>query len=152
MGDLPNGRCPDPRVEELARRFKSRISNAAIERIATGFRWASGPVYFRDGCYPVGRHFRANSNYANGNIRDREVRLLVCEHDSRRVTRSEPDGAIIGRSPPRPRGRTLGSASARGRNSYASSSNGSNFGWNQICAMRVGTTALPITAVSRMVY
>ncbi len=36
--------------------------------------------------------------------------------------------------------------------SYASSSNGSNFGWNQICAMRVGTTALPMTAVSRMVY
>jgi hypothetical protein len=51
-----------------------------------------------------------------------------------------------------PRGRTLGSASARRRNSYASSSNGSNFGRNQICAMRVGTTALPITAVSRMVY
>lgn len=38
------------------------------------------------------------------------------------------------------------------RKDYASSSNGSNFGWNQICAMRVGTTALPITAVSRMVY
>jgi hypothetical protein len=38
------------------------------------------------------------------------------------------------------------------RKNYASSSSGSNFGWNQICAMRVGTTALPITAVSRMVY
>jgi hypothetical protein len=35
---------------------------------------------------------------------------------------------------------------------YASSSSGSKCGWNQICAIRVGTTALPITAVSRTVY
>jgi gluconolactonase len=51
LGDLPNGRYPDPRVEALVRRFKARIGNAAIERIATGFRWADGPVHFRDGGY-----------------------------------------------------------------------------------------------------
>src|SRR5260370_28204331 len=48
LGDLPNWRYPDPRVEALDKRFKARVGNAAIERIATGFRWAEGPVYFRD--------------------------------------------------------------------------------------------------------
>src|SRR5258708_102627 len=108
LGDLPNWRYPDPRVEALDKRFKARVGNAAIERIATGFRWAEGPVYFRDGGYllwsdiPNNRimrwleddgHlsvFRANSNYANGNTRDREGRLITCEHDSRRVTRTKP--------------------------------------------------------------
>jgi gluconolactonase len=112
LGDLPNWRYPDPRVEVLDKRFKARIGNAAIERIATGFRWAEGPVYFRDGGYllwsdiPNNRimrwleddgHvsvFRANSNYSNGNTRDREGRLITCEHDTRHVTRTEPDGTI----------------------------------------------------------
>jgi gluconolactonase len=112
LGDLPNWRYPDPRVEALDKRFKAKVGNAAIERIATGFRWAEGPVYFRDGGYllwsdiPNNRimrwleddgHlsvFRANSNYSNGNTRDREGRLITCEHDSRRLTRTELDGAI----------------------------------------------------------
>jgi gluconolactonase len=112
LGDLPNWRYPDPRVEVLDKRFKARIGNAAIERIATGFRWAEGPVYFRDGGYllwsdiPNNRimrwleddgHvsvFRADSHYSNGNTRDREGRLITCEHDTRRVTRTEPDGSI----------------------------------------------------------
>jgi gluconolactonase len=38
--------------------------------------------------------FRKPSNYANGNTRDRQGRLLTCEHDSRRVTRTEYDGSI----------------------------------------------------------
>jgi gluconolactonase len=38
--------------------------------------------------------FRANSNYANGNTRDREGRLVSCEHGGRRVTRTEADGTI----------------------------------------------------------
>ncbi len=37
---------------------------------------------------------RAHSNYSNGNTRDREGRLLTCEHDARRVTRTELDGRI----------------------------------------------------------
>ncbi len=112
LGDLPNWRYPDPRVEALDKRFKAKVGNAAIERVATGFRWAEGPVYFRDGGYllwsdiPNNRimrwseddgHvsvFRANSNYSNGNTRDREGRLITCEHDARRVTRTEPDGTI----------------------------------------------------------
>lgn len=36
LGDLPNWRYPDPRVEVLEKRFTARIGNAAIEQIATG--------------------------------------------------------------------------------------------------------------------
>jgi gluconolactonase len=112
LGNLPDTRYPDPRIEALDKRFCSRQGNAAIERIATGFRWAEGPVWFRDGNYlifsdiPNNRMlrwleedghlsvFRAPSNYTNGNTRDREGRLVSCEHDTRRVTRTELDGRI----------------------------------------------------------
>ena len=115
-GDLPLGplagtRYPDPRIEKLDKRFPKQ-GNAGIDRIATGFRWAEGPVYFRDGGYLVWSDipnnrmmrwleedghvsvFRHHSNYSNGNTRDREGRLLTCEHDARRVTRTELDGRI----------------------------------------------------------
>jgi gluconolactonase len=112
LGNLPDTRYPDPHIERLDPRFTYRQGNAAVERIATGFRWAEGPVYFRDGGYllfsdiPNNRimrwleedgHlsvFRAPSNYSNGNTRDRQGRLVTCEHDSRRVTRTEHDGSI----------------------------------------------------------
>jgi gluconolactonase len=84
LGHLPDTRYPDARIERLDKRFR-RQGNAAIERIAHGFRWAEGPVYFRDGGYllwsdiPNNRimrwleddgHvsiYRAHSNYSNGN-------------------------------------------------------------------------------------
>src|SRR6267378_1772685 len=112
LGPLPGTRYPDPRIEALNARFKYKIGNTYIERIATGFRWAEGPVYFRDGGYllcsdiPNNRimrwseddgHvsvYRYPSNYSNGHTRDREGRLISCEHDSRRVTRTEHDGSI----------------------------------------------------------
>src|SRR3954467_10537002 len=112
LGPLPGTRYPDPRIEVLDPRFKYRIGNAFIERIATGSRWAEGPVYVRDGGYllwsdiPNNRimrwseddgHvsvFRYPSNYSNGNTRDREGRLITCEHDTRRLTRTEHDGSI----------------------------------------------------------
>jgi len=90
----------------------SAIENAAVERLATGFRWAEGPVWFGDGRYllwsdipnnrimkweeETGRVsvFRKPSNFANGNTRDRQGRLVTCEHDSRRVTRTEYNGTI----------------------------------------------------------
>src|SRR5258706_7646470 len=112
LGDLPNWRYPDPRVEVVDKRFKYKVGNAAIERIATGFRWAEGPAYFRAGGYLVWSDipnnrimrwleedghvsvFRTPSNYSNGNTSDREGRLITCEHDARRVTRTEHDGSI----------------------------------------------------------
>ena len=38
--------------------------------------------------------FRKPSNHANGNTRDRQGRLVTCEHEGRRVTRTEYDGSI----------------------------------------------------------
>ncbi len=112
LGLLPETRYPDVRIESLDRRFAARQGNAGIERIATGFRWAEGPVYVPAGGYllwsdiPNNRimrwleedgHisvFRADSRYANGNTLDRQGRLVTCEHNSRRVTRTEVDGSV----------------------------------------------------------
>jgi gluconolactonase len=104
---------PDPAVEVVDPRFlKYRVQSAAVERLYTGTRWAEGPVWFGDGRYllfsdiPNNRMlrwledtgeisvFRSSSNYSNGNSRDRQGRLLTCEHDSRRLTRTEHDGTI----------------------------------------------------------
>ena len=106
-------RYPDPRIEVLEPSFaKYRINSAKVERLASGLRWAEGPVWFGDGRYllwsdiPNDRIlrwdeetgavsvFRRPSHFANGNTRDRQGRLLTCEHDTRRVTRTEYDGAI----------------------------------------------------------
>ena len=38
--------------------------------------------------------FRPASRHANGNTRDRQGRLVTCEHSGRRVTRTEHDGTI----------------------------------------------------------
>lgn len=104
---------PDPAVEAVDPRFtKYKVINAAVERLYTGTRWAEGPVWFGDGRYllfsdiPNNRMlrwleetgevsvFRSPSNYSNGNYRDRQGRLLTCEHDTRRLTRTEHDGTI----------------------------------------------------------
>ena len=38
--------------------------------------------------------FREDSNHTNGNTRDRQGRLVSCEHSARRVTRTEIDGSV----------------------------------------------------------
>src|SRR5258708_9889136 len=111
-GNLPGWRYPDTRVEALDKRFKYKVGNAAIERIATGFRWAEGPVYGRDGGYllwsdiPNNRimrwleedgHFsvfRQPSNYTNGNTRGREGPRITREHHARPLTRPGHDRSI----------------------------------------------------------
>jgi gluconolactonase len=98
LGPLPGSRYPDPHIESLDKRFKGSAGTGAVERVATGFRWAEGPVYF-----PAGRcllfsdipnnrimrlseddnHlsvFRQPSMNSNGNTIDREGRLVTCEH------------------------------------------------------------------------
>jgi gluconolactonase len=111
-GWRPPVRYPDPAVEILDERFaKYRIFSAAIERLYIGCRWAEGPVWFGDGRYLLWsdipndrilkweeetgevRIYRKPSNFANGNTRDRQGRLVTCEH-GRRVTRTEYDGTI----------------------------------------------------------
>jgi len=63
------------------------------------------------------RVFRKPSNNANGNTRDRQGRLLTCEHDSRRLTRTEHDGSDHGDRRPldasRSTRRTISCASRR---------------------------------------
>ena len=112
-GWQPATRYPDPAITALDKRFESYwIKLAAVERLGTGFRWAEGPVWFGDqrcllwSDIPNNRimrwddetgaisEFRKPSNFANGNTRDRQGRLVTCEHGGRRVTRTEYDGSI----------------------------------------------------------
>src|SRR5579864_4759299 len=53
LGPLPGSRYPDPHVESLDKRFKGSVGTGAVERVATGFRWAEGPAYFAAGRYLV---------------------------------------------------------------------------------------------------
>jgi gluconolactonase len=94
----------DPRFRHFT------MGNAPLKRLATGFDWAEGPVWFGDhhcllfSDIPNNRilrwsaegltTFRAPSSFANGHTRDREGRLISCEHGARRVTRTEHDGTI----------------------------------------------------------
>lgn len=102
----------DGLYEIFDKRFRSlMIGIAHLDKLADGCIWAEGPVWFADGGYllwsdiPNNRMlrwtpehgvsvFRAESNNSNGNTRDRQGRLVTCEHLTRRVTRTEPDGSI----------------------------------------------------------
>ena len=85
--------------------------NAPLKKLCGGFDWVEGPVWIGDaGCLlfsdiPNNRivrwtpelgltTYRQPSNYANGHTRDRQGRLVSCEHGTRRVTRTEWDGSI----------------------------------------------------------
>ena len=105
---------PDPAIITLDPRFDAikPPANAAVERLYTGCRWAEGPVWFGDlrvvlwSDIPNNRIlkwdeetgevsvFRKPSNYPNGNTRDRQGRLVTCEHGGRQVTRTEHDGTL----------------------------------------------------------
>jgi gluconolactonase len=106
-------RYPDPLIEVRDERFRSlRLYSSGVDQLATGLRWAEGPVWFGDGRYlllsdiPNNRMlrwdettgmtsvFRAPSNNANGHARDQQGRLISCEHLTRRITRTEPNGQI----------------------------------------------------------
>ena len=86
-----------------------------IEELATGFGGqagpAEGPLWWHEGGYlhfsDVGMSRRMRwtpgggvsvdqepTNEANGLTRDRQGRLLACEHLARRVTRRDPDGSL----------------------------------------------------------
>jgi gluconolactonase len=112
-GWQPATRYPDPAITALDPSFEGYwLKLSCVERIATGCRWAEGPVYFGDGRYllwsdiPNNRIlkweeesgvvsvYRRPSNFANGHTRDRQGRLIGCEHGGRRVVRTEYDGSI----------------------------------------------------------
>jgi gluconolactonase len=105
---------PDPAVHVLHPGFaRYRLPLAAVERLATGLRWAEGPVWFGDArCLLVSdipnnrilrwdeetgavTPWRRPSGFANGHTRDRQGRLVSCEHGNRRVSRTEHDGTVV---------------------------------------------------------
>jgi gluconolactonase len=110
----PNQRYPDPRVFILDPSFaKYRLYSSTVEQLGSGMRWAEGPVYFPEHGYlllsdiPNNRLMKfdektnkfsvhkTNVNYTNGNTRDRQGRLISCEHSvTRRVVRTERDGKM----------------------------------------------------------
>ena len=109
----PSPRYPDPAIKILDPSFaKYRLNSPRSSGSPPACAGREGPVWFGDGRYllwsdiPNNRImkwdeetgavsvFRKPSNNANGNTRDRQGRLLTCEHDARRVTRTEYDGTI----------------------------------------------------------
>lgn len=106
-------RTPDPSIIILDKRFERyRLAHATVERLWTGTRWGEGTVWFGDARallwtdLPNDRilrwdeqtgavaPYRAPSSKANGLTRDRQGRLIACEHGQRRVTRTEYDGRV----------------------------------------------------------
>ena len=85
---------------------------ATLHRLHTGLTWAEGPAYFPalrslifsdvaenclwryDECNGQTSVFRSPSFHSNGNTIDRQGRLITCEQQTRRVTRTEHDGTI----------------------------------------------------------
>jgi gluconolactonase len=88
-------------------------TSARVERRWTGARWTEGPAWFEAlkslvfSDIPNDRLLRYDATtgavgvlrdgqgrFVNGNSVDREGRLVSCEHGTRQVTRTEPDGRI----------------------------------------------------------
>lgn len=106
MSDMGPFEVMDPR---FARKV---LGNVGLEELYSGCRWAEGPVWFSDhDCLyfsdipnqRVLRYLASDnsvsvamqpSNFANGHTRDRQGRMVSCEHGTRRVTRTELDGTV----------------------------------------------------------
>jgi len=100
--------------EILDPRFARLVNGTAnVEKLYTGCRWAEGPAWFAAGRYVVWSDipnnrmlrydetdgsvstFRSPCGNSNGNTTDRQGRLVTCEHQGRRVSRTEHDGRVI---------------------------------------------------------
>ena len=92
------------------------LPNAALLKLADGFGWLEGPVWFADhDCLLVSdipndrlmrwsEHsgvtvFRSPSGFTNGNTRDRMGRLISCSHRHRCLFRTEWDGTVSVHAP-----------------------------------------------------
>jgi gluconolactonase len=104
------------RIEPFAPELEKIISpSEPIQELADGFGGplgpAEGPVWWKEGRYLLFSDIHHNrrmkyvpgqgvsvvqepTNRANGLTRDRQGRLVACEHDTRRVTRQELDGSL----------------------------------------------------------
>ena len=106
-------RYPDPALKSLTHVSRNiKLATLLWNACGQGARWSEGPVWFGDGGFllwsdiPNNRilkwqevtgevsTYRKPSNYTNGHTRDRQGRLVSCEHGTRRVTRTEYDGTV----------------------------------------------------------
>lgn len=103
-------------IEQLSPQLDTIVSTSEpILELADGFGGAQGPaegpLWWAEGGYLLFSDIHNNrrmkytpgegvtlfhepTNRANGLTRDLQGRIIACEHDSRRVTRQEPDGSI----------------------------------------------------------
>jgi gluconolactonase len=104
------------RIEQVDPALGNIISTSeSIKELASGFGGdlgpAEGPVWIKEGGYLLFSDinaskrmkytpgqgvsvFKEHTNQANGLTRDLQGRTVACEHETRRVTRQEPDGSI----------------------------------------------------------
>ena len=103
------------RIEQAAPELERVVSlDQNVEELGSGYGDelgpAEGPLWWKEGGYllfsDIGNSrrmkwapgegvilFQEPTNHANGLTRDRQGRLIACEHSSRRVIRQEPDGS-----------------------------------------------------------
>ena len=116
MSDARNSSLLSKRIEQLAPELERIISpSEPIHDLADGFGGplgpAEGPLWWKESEHLLFSDIHNNrrmkyepargvtlvqepTNRANGLTRDLQGRLIACEHDTRRVTRQEPDGSI----------------------------------------------------------
>jgi len=116
MSDARNSSLLSKRIEQLAPELERIISpSEPIHDLAEGFGGplgpTEGPLWWKEGAHLLFSDIHNNrrmqyepargvtlvqepTNRANGLTRDLQGRLIACEHDTRRVTRQEPDGSI----------------------------------------------------------
>src|ERR1700752_4466349 len=86
------------------------LETAALQRVASGFVFTEGPLWHPDGFFYF-VDVRASKLYrmvlgkqpelvretqgGNGTTFDLQGRLITCEGDGRRVTRTEADGTVV---------------------------------------------------------
>jgi gluconolactonase len=103
----------DDRIEVFEDAFYQVLrDDSRLGLVADGFRFTEGPTWWAAlGClifsdipgdtiyrWAAGEGltvWRRPSRHANGNTTDRQGNLLTCEHGSRTITRTSPDGRMI---------------------------------------------------------
>jgi gluconolactonase len=88
------------------------FEGSEIECLSTGFRWAEGPVWIASEAAIIFSDvsgnamyrwndddglniFRQPSGYSNGNTLDPQGRIVTCEHQHRRVSRTDRNGQVV---------------------------------------------------------
>ncbi len=148
----------DPRSEAFTTLFPQE---SVLERVAMGFQFTEGPVWIEEEgsllfsdipgnqilkLSPEGRVsvFRKPSSHSNGLTRDRQGRLIACEHGNRRLSRSEYDGSIV------PLAETYGGYNLNSPNDVVVSSDGAIYFTDPSYGIEISEQEQPIQGVYRL--